>query len=111
YYIDRFAPFFTKEAIDDYESLVNYDQGLENVICEILGIKTPEYQPLNRADYNLEKIVDFSRREPQFDIPPYYQVRADRLGFIPDLSIVDLIFNLGPEAPLLLKKVTDRIIS
>lgn len=111
YYIDRFAHFFTKEAIDDYESLVNYDQGLENVICEILGIKPPEYQPLNQADYNLEKTVDFSRREPQFDIPPYYQVRADRLGFLPNLSILDLIFNLGPEVPLLLKKVTDRIIS
>lgn len=31
---------------------------------------------------------------------PYWQVRADRLGFVPDLSILDLIFNLGPEALL-----------
>ncbi len=34
---------------------------------------------------------------------PYWQIRADALGFIPDLSILDLIFNLGPEAPLFLK--------
>ena len=118
YYIDRFAHFFTKEAIDDYESLVNYDQGLENVICEILGIDPPQYQPLNQADCdsdsshttpNQETTLDYTRREPQFDIPPYYQVRADRLGFLPNLSILDLIFNLGPEAPLHLKKVIDQI--
>ncbi|MDE6643883.1 MAG: WbqC family protein, partial [Muribaculaceae bacterium] len=48
---------------------------------------------------------------PSLQCVPYYQVRADRLGFIPNLSILDLIFNLGPEAPLLLKKITDRIIS
>lgn len=31
---------------------------------------------------------------------PYWQVRADRLGFISGLSILDLIFNLGPEGLL-----------
>ncbi len=40
---------------------------------------------------------------PQFHIPPYYQVRSAQLGFIPSLSILDLIFNLGPEALLLLR--------
>ena len=39
------------------------------------------------------------------DFAPYYQVRGDRQGFIPNLSILDLIFNLGPEAPLYLKKL------
>lgn len=33
---------------------------------------------------------------------PYWQVRAASLGFIPGLSIVDLLFNLGPEAQLLI---------
>lgn len=35
--------------------------------------------------------------------PPYWQVRADSLGFIPELSVLDLIFNLGPEAQLYLR--------
>lgn len=39
------------------------------------------------------------------DFPPYWQVRADILGFFPGLSILDLIFNLGPEAPLYLKEL------
>jgi hypothetical protein len=30
--------------------------------------------------------------------PPYMQVFSMKHGFIPDLSIIDLIFNLGPES-------------
>jgi hypothetical protein len=30
---------------------------------------------------------------------PYYQVFDDRFGFIPNASILDLLFNLGPDAP------------
>lgn len=41
----------------------------------------------------------------------YYQVRADRLGFFPYLSILDLIFNVGPEAPLILKKMAEPLSS
>lgn len=32
----------------------------------------------------------------------YYQVFAHRHGFLPDLSILDLLFNEGPEAVLYL---------
>ncbi len=35
----------------------------------------------------------------------YSQLRGDRLGFIPGLSILDAIFNLGPETPLLLHRM------
>lgn len=34
---------------------------------------------------------------------PYYQVFAERTGFIPNLSIVDLLFNMGPESRMILK--------
>ena len=36
---------------------------------------------------------------------PYYQVFSAKHGFIPDLSIMDLLFNEGPEAIVYLKKL------
>lgn len=36
----------------------------------------------------------------------YYQVRHDKFGFLPNLSILDLIFNMGPESPIILKSMT-----
>jgi hypothetical protein len=29
---------------------------------------------------------------------PYYQVFSQRHGFLPNLSILDLLLNMGPEA-------------
>ena len=39
---------------------------------------------------------------PQGPERPYYQVFAPRHGFLPGLSIVDLLFNMGPESILYL---------
>ena len=36
---------------------------------------------------------------------PYYQVFSSRHGFLQDLSVVDLLFNEGPEALLYLKRL------
>ena len=36
---------------------------------------------------------------------PYFQVFSQKHGFQPDLSIMDLLFNEGPESILYLKKL------
>ena len=36
---------------------------------------------------------------------PYYQVFSDRFGFTPGLSVLDLLFNEGPDAILWLKRL------
>lgn len=41
--------------------------------------------------------------DPEFNSIPYHQVFTERHGFLADLSILDLLFNLGPDAPSLLR--------
>jgi hypothetical protein len=43
---------------------------------------------------------------PTDHFPPYYQVFSDRIPFTPNLSVIDLMMNLGPEAGDYLKKLT-----
>lgn len=41
--------------------------------------------------------------DPAFRPAPYYQVFAGRNGFLPNLSIADLLFNMGPESRMVLR--------
>jgi hypothetical protein len=42
---------------------------------------------------------------------PYYQVWASRYGFIPDLSIIDLVMNMGRESwEILAKMLNSKLI-
>ena len=47
---------------------------------------------------------DYRKEDPEFMAQPYYQVFQERLGFLPNLSIVDLLFNMGPESLLVLQQ-------
>lgn len=43
-------------------------------------------------------------RALQFDTGEYIQVFADRFNFVPNCSILDLVFNLGPEVGIYLQR-------
>lgn len=108
YYQDDFAPFYE----DKVDKLLTLNNGLLGVILEELNIKkdisySDEYFPLDVIER--EGIVDlreaFSpKKENERDllIKPYYQVFAEKYGFVKGLSIVDLLFNMGPESVLYL---------
>lgn len=102
FYADRFAPFFNPRPAEGGEPITVLDSRLHELVCDILGLNRPiTMDDATKLDLPL---VDY-RREPlptSSPVGPYYQVRADRLGFVPGLSIVDLIFNTGTEAPLFL---------
>lgn len=92
--IDRFLPFMNSDTVPRFKTLLNLLEAIEKEICSFLMLPPPGF--VTDEELSGEKIV---RDIPQ--LPPlkeYYQVRGNSLGFIPDLSILDLIFNLGPEA-------------
>jgi hypothetical protein len=82
------------------------------VAMEICRIKTKvEYtsefiqEGNERNDYRYSispKIMDL---HTEFMFNPYQQVFSDRGGFVPGLSIIDLIFNSGPDAPGYLSEI------
>lgn len=43
------------------------------------------------------------------DFPEYIQVFSDRYGFMPNLSILDVIFNLGPESFTYLEDISKKL--
>lgn len=60
--------------------------------------------PLRCQDFRetIRPKIDF-RFDTSFSSQPYYQVFAAKHGFLPNLSIVDLLFNMGPESRVVLR--------
>lgn len=103
FYIDRFLPMLTVGVVDRYPSLSSLALAWDNEIRRILTL-SPAPSGDSNADMQEQACVASSHI-----IPEYYQVRADKLGFIPGLSILDLIFNIGPEAPLYLHAIASPV--
>jgi hypothetical protein len=104
YYQDDFAPFYKR----NYQFLFDFNEQLRLMICELLDIRPN----VNFTDiYNATVTNDFREIirpkhtgiDDSFEPQPYYQVFREKHGFLPNLSIVDLLFNRGPEAVLVLQ--------
>ena len=89
YYQDDFHPIY----FGHQERLVDFNDQLNRLIVELLNIES-----LKESGF---KIQDSGFK---FKVPSYYQVFAHKHGFIANLSIIDLLFNMGPEAILTLCK-------
>lgn len=92
YLQDDFHPIYLKR----WKWLMDLNETLTATCLELLDVspvtigRTEEYVPTEDVDNPL--------------VPnEYYQVFKAKHGFQPDLSIIDLIFNMGPESILYLK--------
>ena len=98
YYEDEFAPFYEKKET----FLFDYNDRLFQLILKLLKIKaTVDYTKTYEAEY--PELADFrhtinSKKESDFQQKPYFQVFEERHGFMKNLSIVDLLFNQGPQS-------------
>lgn len=107
YYAPLFEPFWQPEALSSHRLLTGYDHALVQVIAPIAGVEGV-VERASRCGVPQDAIDCRGRRLPQAVPVPYYQVRSAQLGFIGHLSIVDLIFNMGPETPLVLKQMIEE---
>lgn len=109
YYQDDFRPFYEKS----YTYLYDFNEELQILVCKLLDLQ-PEIQPTKcyKTDFKEESELDLRdliRPKHGFDwdmaFKPkvYYQVFKEKNGFLPNLSIVDLLFNMGPEGLLVLR--------
>ena len=112
YYKDDFQPFYEKK----YAFIADFNRELLLLICKLIDISpeieyTAEYKTgFTAAEKDFRELIhpkkDFRVEDPEFTPIPYYQVFEERHGFLPNLSIVDLLFNMGPESLLVLSKST-----
>lgn len=102
YFQDYIRPFYEKR----YEFLFDFNLELMQVILKLFG---KDFQPQRTSEF----IADYSQREDVEDLrntihpkrckeagypfshKPYTQIFEDRIGFVPNLSIVDYLFNEG----------------
>ena len=59
----------------------------------------------NSIKMNLNPNPDLFRN---LDFPPYQQVFSDRTGFMPNMSCLDLLMNLGPDAQKYIQDLTNK---
>ena len=114
YYADEFRTFFEK----DYQFLFDFNMELCEWVCQQIDFK-PNMIPTEDFCEQVENMDDFREKiHPKLKMvedfypKPYYQVFEQKQGFIPNLSIADLLFNMGPEALLVLRdcdKKTSKI--
>ena len=111
YYQDDLYPFFSQRV----EKLFDFNLELLQVLLNLLGLPpkigfTAEYagreESLENASlYDFRNIIHPKKASPlsRRKNGRYHQVFAHKYGFIDNLSVIDLLFNQGPEAILYLE--------
>ena len=107
YYEDDLRPFFFERR---WETLFDFNWDIFTKMCHLIDIQphvelTTDYakkidsidsRPV--ADYRGIICPKHAVPDPDFVPKPYYQVFSQRHGFLPNLSILDLLLNMGPES-------------
>ena len=101
YYQDDIRPFFERH----WTFLLDFNEEIRQKMCELIDIQPnvsytegfiPEESPL--TSYRTAISPKHPQDDPDFQPKRYYQVYDQKHGFLPNLSILDLLFNMGPES-------------
>ncbi len=103
FYIDDLMPLFEKE----FKYILDFNLKCFEVLLDCLQLKIPaaktqsfELQHQNKKDFR--PLVHRNQNVEPFDA--YTQVFSEKHGFISNLSILDVLFNEGPNTELYLKR-------
>lgn len=106
FYADDFLPFYEKNR---WKYLFDFNEALRETVCQLIDLQpnieyTQSYQT-NYKEKDLRNLISPKQRNssPNFTPKRYYQVFEQHNGFLPDLSIVDLLFNMGPESLVVMR--------
>ncbi|HEX2396360.1 MAG TPA: WbqC family protein [Bacteroidales bacterium] len=114
YRLSAFYEYYADEVIEAYKTeiplLFDWNLHLLNVLLRLCGINkkpavTGEWQTSETFDFrqSINPKKRLSAPDPLFLPVPYQQVFSERSGFLPNLSIIDLLFNEGPQTLSVLK--------
>ena len=99
YYADDIRPFFEQK----YTYLIDFNEAIRQTVCSLLDIHPHVEYTSCYADHgpwdDFRDVIN--AKHPQadgdFETKSYWQVFRHRHGFLPNLSILDLLFCMGPE--------------
>ena len=105
YYADDIRPFFERK----YDFLVDFNEEIRQKMCELIDIHpnvsyTTKFtssitlQTSDITDYRDVIHAKHPQPDPEYKVREYWQVFAHKHGFQPNLSILDLLFCMGPES-------------
>ncbi|MDR0683491.1 MAG: WbqC family protein [Dysgonamonadaceae bacterium] len=104
YYTDDFRPFYEYK----YKFLFDFNEQLRELICRLLDIYPDiSYSSCyvinsRTGEMDLREVIHPKKESRITNFKPYYQVFESKYGFQSNLSIIDLLFNMGPETILYL---------
>ncbi len=112
YYEDHFYPFYHDPK---KTHLLDLNQELTLLILELINAKVDiSFTDHFAKSYPENEVLDFrsvihpkvglENNDAAFKHPQYHQVFEEKTGFIPYLSIVDLLFAKGPQSLEVLKE-------
>lgn len=108
-YFEYYESKLEKIFEDKPKFLLDFNLKALDIILQIL--KEEKTFSLTEEYHQFPELINLregfsAKKESDYQINEYYQTFSDKLGFIKDLSIIDLICNIGPESATYIKKIT-----
>ena len=99
-YFEYFENELSRLLLSEPRTLVQLNSELLSLVLVMLRIQKEWHftETFSSVKAGNNCIIDFEKSilEMDFTFPNYLQAFSERFGFMPDLSILDLVFNLGP---------------